>query len=73
MDDGSNSLANKCILYRIENGIVRKELAQFIGISVITIDRVENNTLNVSHETIEKMEKLLKFKGDYFVLFKNFS
>ena len=41
-DDGSSSLANKVLLYRIENGMTMSELAVGIGISCHTIERIEN-------------------------------
>jgi transcriptional regulator with XRE-family HTH domain len=58
-DDGTNSIANRCLLYRIKKGIVRKELAKLIGISEMTMDRVENNKLDISQETIEKTKNSL--------------
>jgi transcriptional regulator with XRE-family HTH domain len=48
-------------LYRIEKGIVRSELAKLIGISEMTMDRVEHNKEMISNETIKKVEKILKF------------
>ena len=64
-DDGTNSIANKCLLYRIEKGIVRRELAKLIGISEMTMDRIENNKLNISQKTILKIEKLLLITENY--------
>jgi len=58
-DDSSNSLANRCLLFRIEKGIVRKELAQLIGISETTMDKVEHNREVISEDTIEKIELIL--------------
>jgi len=58
-DDGTQSLSNQCLLYRIERGIVRKELAEQIDVSEMTIDRIENCENNVSKEIQSKLEKLL--------------
>lgn len=41
-DDRTNSLANKCLLFRIEHGLIRVELANQINVSLTTIERVEN-------------------------------
>ena len=60
-DDGSNSLANRCLLFRIEKGIIRSELAKLIGISEMTMDKVEDNKRNISQETIKKIKKILIF------------
>ena len=49
-DDKSNSLSNAVLLFRIEKGITRRELALLIGVSSRTIERIENNEDNVSEE-----------------------
>jgi len=59
-DDSSGSLANRCLLYRIEEGIVRRELAERIGVSEMTMNRVENNKLNISKLTIIKVKIFLQ-------------
>jgi transcriptional regulator with XRE-family HTH domain len=60
-DDGSNSLANKCLLYRIEYGLTHKQLATRLIISMATISRIENGKRKISNETIRKVEKLINF------------
>ena len=47
-DDGTNSLANLCLCYRIENGLTQKEIARSIGTSTTTIERIEKNTSFIS-------------------------
>ena len=58
-DDGSNSLANRCLFYRIEKGITRAEMSLYIDISEETIRRLEVEN-RASEETIKKCEELLK-------------
>lgn len=47
-DDGTNSLANNVLLFRIENGLIKSELAKKIRVSTTTIERIENSNDNVS-------------------------
>ncbi|WP_430408775.1 helix-turn-helix transcriptional regulator [Kordia sp.] len=57
-DDGSDSLANKCLLYRIEHGLTISELADLIGVSCGIIKRMENAEENVSLEIESLFSKL---------------
>ncbi|NVK52517.1 MAG: helix-turn-helix transcriptional regulator [Flavobacteriaceae bacterium] len=59
-DDGSNSLANRCLLYRIEKGISREQLGKLLNISEMTIDRIENKNLNISEKNVYVVKRLVK-------------
>ena len=56
---GSNSLANQCLLYRIEHNLTMTQLAQRIGVSSRTIERIENNEKLVSEKIQEKVSHYL--------------
>lgn len=58
-DDKSQSLSNTCLMYRIEHELTQNNLAEFIGVNVKTVIRIENNTSNVSDESIRKFEDYL--------------
>ena len=47
-NDGSGSLANKVLLYRIEHGLTRMELGKLIGVSDSSIERIEKRRCSVS-------------------------
>ncbi|MBC8757694.1 helix-turn-helix domain-containing protein [Kordia sp. YSTF-M3] len=48
--DGTDSLANRCLLYRIKHGLTMSELASRINVNTRTIERIENMEKNVSSE-----------------------
>ncbi|MDB4181027.1 helix-turn-helix domain-containing protein, partial [Flavobacteriaceae bacterium] len=48
-DDGSNSLSNMVLLYRIEHKLTMSELALKINASTRTIERIENIEENISN------------------------
>ncbi len=58
-DDGSNSLGNQCLLFCIEHRMTGAKLASFIGISEMTMYRVENKEISISNETIVKVKSML--------------
>ncbi|MDO5972005.1 helix-turn-helix transcriptional regulator [Flavivirga aquimarina] len=58
--DDTNSLSNKCLLYRIEYGLTMSELAQKINVSVRTIERIENNEMYISDEMSKKVKEYIK-------------
>jgi transcriptional regulator with XRE-family HTH domain len=61
-DDGSNSLANRCLLYRVEHGLSHEQLAKRVNVSMVTIGRIENGKRKVLDITIEKVERTIKLK-----------
>lgn len=61
-DDGTNSLASRVRLYRIEFGIYRTDLAKLIGVSDSTIERIEKNTGQVSTGLLNTVKE---FISDY--------
>ncbi|QMU65262.1 MAG: helix-turn-helix domain-containing protein [Flavobacteriaceae bacterium] len=58
-EDGTNSLSNKCLLYRIEYGLTMNELALQINVSTRTIERIENMEKNISSEMKNRIMNLL--------------
>ena len=59
-NDGSNSLANQCLLYRIEYGLIREELGNKISVSSTTIERIEKGDDLISSKTISLIKRLLE-------------
>jgi len=59
-DDGSNSIANRLLLYRIEHGLYRIELAEMIKVSDSTIERIEKDNSRNSKQMIQIVETCLK-------------
>tara|TARA_B110001454_G_scaffold216689_2_gene240420 strand:- start:546 stop:1076 length:531 start_codon:yes stop_codon:yes gene_type:complete len=70
-DDGSNSLANRCSLYRIEHCLTQQELANIMNIEKTTIRRIENAKENVSKEIEGKIELYLQIKSKKLI--KNYN
>ena len=66
-DNGSDSLANRCLLFRIEHGITRAKLASRISISEATMDTIENNKIAISNETIVKVEAVLQIEKKEYI------
>ncbi|MFT4850866.1 MAG: DNA-binding XRE family transcriptional regulator [Sediminicola sp.] len=61
-DDESNSLANRVLLFRIENELYRIELGKLIGVSDSTIERVEKRHPHISSKIKVAIEQfILKF------------
>ncbi|MDH7447247.1 helix-turn-helix domain-containing protein [Aquimarina sp. 2201CG14-23] len=58
-DDGTNSLSNKLLLYRIENQLTAIECGTLIGVSRNTIKRIELK-IKVSFGMMEKVCTYLK-------------
>ncbi len=58
-NDGSGSLSNQVLLYRIEHGLTISELAEYIGTSTITIERVEKSENLLSLELEFKISKIV--------------
>ena len=56
-DDLSNSLSNRVLLYRIEHGMYRTNLANNLGASESTIERIEKRIDMVSKEQIKKVHE----------------
>ena len=54
-DDETHSLANYVFLYRIENKLLKSELAKKIGVSTRTIERIENSEKHVSQKMKNKI------------------
>ncbi len=48
-DDGTGSLANRVLLYRIKHQLTRMDLAKTIGVSDSTIERVEKSQGSISN------------------------
>lgn len=65
-DDGTDSLANRCLLYRVEHGLTMNELAEKVGISCGTIEKNENSEGAVSSVT---RNKIIKIIDSYFHLY----
>lgn len=55
-DDGSESLSNKCLMYRIEHGVTQTQMAEKVGLNQISIYRVESEKYNMSKDTIAKIK-----------------
>ncbi len=58
-DDGSGSLANKVLLYRIEHVLTMSQLAEQLSVSCHTIERIEGNRKSVSNSMEEYVFKYL--------------
>jgi DNA-binding XRE family transcriptional regulator len=59
-DEGYNSLANRVLLFRIENQLYRTELAKLIQVSDSTVERVEKNQSCISNEILERFEIFIR-------------
>ena len=59
-DEGHNSLANRVLLFRIENQLYRTELAKLIQVSDSTVERVEKNRSCISLEIQERFEVYIR-------------
>ncbi|MCB0410445.1 MAG: helix-turn-helix transcriptional regulator, partial [Flavobacteriales bacterium] len=59
-DDGTGSLANRVLLYRIERGLHRTELARELGVSDSSIERVEKEFKFVSEYLLIRIKRYLK-------------
>ena len=66
-DDKSNSLSNRCLIYRIEYGLTQSKLAELIKVNSKTVIRMENNKIKISNESIKKFEKLLNFNTEQII------
>ncbi len=64
-DDGSFSLGNMVLLYRIEHGLTRRELAHQIGISDSSIGRIEKKICVVSKIIKGKVSKYINLQTDF--------
>ena len=53
-DDGSDTLKNRCLCFRIEKGLTMTQLADIIGVSRGTIERVENE-ITISEQMFQKV------------------
>ena len=51
-DDGTNSIRNKVLLYRIEHELTQQELAQRIGVGAYSIKRIEGNKGKISQRVL---------------------
>jgi len=70
-DDGTDSLANRCLLYRIKYGLTMGELAEIIGISCRTIERIENEEDSISFKMKKIVSKVfndIDQLGQYFLV-----
>ncbi len=65
-DDGTESLSNKVLLYRIEHELSMNQLAQKINVSTRTIERIENMEKNVSFKMKEKVSSVLNMNTKNF-------
>ncbi len=54
-DDGTGSLSNQVLMYRIEKGLTMSKLAECIGTSTITMERIENKEKCISIEMKKKI------------------
>ena len=52
-DDGTQTLANRLRIYRIENKLTQSELGNLIGINARCVERIEAGGENVSLERKE--------------------
>lgn len=59
MTNNKNDLGDSIKKNRIEKGVTRKELAQKIGVSEVTITRYENGTREPKRETLNNIAKAL--------------
>ena len=57
--DGSGSLANKVLLYRIEHVLTMSQLAKQLNVSCHTIERIEGDRKHVSLEMKKKFSNLI--------------
>ena len=55
-DDLNSSLSNKVLLYRIEHGMYRAELASIFGVSESSIERLEKDQSCISNEMFDLFE-----------------
>lgn len=58
-DDMTNSFANRTMLYRIEHAFNRKDLAELIGVSDSTIQRIEENESKCSNAVMIKVNDFI--------------
>tara|TARA_R110002051_G_scaffold2660_1_gene14306 strand:- start:53934 stop:54386 length:453 start_codon:yes stop_codon:yes gene_type:complete len=60
-DDKSQSLSNRCLMYRIDYGLTQIQLAELMGINSKTVIRLESKHPKISNEIVRKFK-------DFFVL-----
>ena len=60
----NEELADKCIAYRAEHNLTMKQLAKMVGVSVITIFNIENQTHKPLATTAAKILKIINKQGD---------
>jgi transcriptional regulator with XRE-family HTH domain len=58
-DDGTDSLSNRCLLYRVEYGLTMSEFASRMNVSTRSIERIEDMGKNVSSEMEEVVNSFL--------------
>jgi DNA-binding XRE family transcriptional regulator len=58
-NDGTNSLSNRVLQFRIENELYRIELGKLIGVSDSTIERVEKRHPHISSKIKDKIEQFI--------------
>ena len=58
-DDGTNSLSNLSILFRIEYKLTKADFANLIGVSSRTIERIEAKEKHVSKELKKRVEQYI--------------
>jgi len=59
-DDGSYSVSNRILLYRIEHRLYRTELANICNVSDSTIERIEKKSKLISMDMLITVEEYLK-------------
>ncbi len=58
-DDGTDSLSNRCLLYRVEYGLTMSEFTSRMNVSTRSIERIEDMGKNVSSEMEEVVNSFL--------------
>ena len=59
-DDGTQSLNNRLLAFRIDNGLSQTEIAKIIGVSPRTIERVEKNEKHISDKILKLIITLIE-------------
>lgn len=55
-DDGSDSISNQVLCYRIEHGLTQDELSLILNVSTATIERIEKKSDTVSFDLKSKIQ-----------------